>query len=166
MTQHRRGVGSGLHSVNQLTTAQRLVAKHVPPLDGKRTPEIVAAILVLFGVSVLSAAGGSAHVIHLYKALWGVSMLWMVRFRWRARLPLRGPLFLIVITTVLRVVALRIMTQLEPFTGRSIDTTSVGPVWLFTAAALAIPAALGHEVFFRGACSLRLSCRVHFRDSP
>lgn len=36
----------------------------MPSLDGKRTPEIVAAILVLFRVSVLSAAGGSAHVTH------------------------------------------------------------------------------------------------------
>ena len=113
--------------------------------------DVALAILVLFGAPVLSAANVSAHVVHIYNDLWGVSILLAVLLRWRTHLPLRAPLYRIVVTATILVITLWILALLPPpSTERGIDVTSVSRVWLFAAAALAVPAAIGHELFFRG----------------
>ena len=113
--------------------------------------DVSLAILVMFGAPVLSAADVSAHAVHLYKNLWGASILLAVLLRWKMHVPLRGPLYRIVVTATILVITLWIIRALPPpSTARSIDITSVSRAWLFAAAALAVPAAIGHELFFRG----------------
>lgn len=121
-----------------------------PSISQERGVEIVGALLFLLGASALSAVGISAFVVYLYEAVWGATILLVVRYRWRAHVPLRAPLYRIVVTATILIVALWSMALLPVSSESGIDITSVSPVWLFGAALLAVPAAIGNELFFRG----------------